>query len=178
MQTTVKNNLSEKYSKGTIVIHWLSLLLILGMIPIGSIMADLPAGPEKIQLYKVHFILGNLIFLLTLLRTWFFFKKPRPAKLETGSSFHNKLVIWIEYSFYWVLIFLALSGIITNITAELGEAVMTGDYNLLPTDMDFPSLEVHEILVKLLIALLIAHVLGVIMHYLRHKENTLKRILP
>lgn len=178
MQTTVKNNLSEKYSKGTMVIHWLSLLLILAMIPTGSIMADLPAGPEKIQLYKVHFILGNLIFLLTLLRTWFFFKKPRPAKLETGSAFHNKLVIWIEYSFYWVLIFLALSGIATNITAELGEAVMTGEYNLLPANMDFPSLEVHEILVKLLIALLIAHVLGVIMHYLRHKENTLKRILP
>lgn len=178
MQTNLKNNLSEKYSKGTIVIHWLSLLLILAMIPTGSIMADMPAGPDKITLYKVHFILGNLIFLLTLIRTWYFFKKPRPAKLETGSAFHNKLVIWIEYSFYWVLILLAVSGIVTNITGKLGEAVMTGDYNLLPASMDLPSLEVHEILVKLLIALMIAHVLGVILHYIRHRENTLKRIIP
>ncbi len=178
MEKSVKNNLNEKYYKGTIVIHWISLLLILAMIPTGSIMADMPAGPEKIQLYKVHFLLGNLIFLLTLLRTWFFFRKPRPAKLNTGSAFHNRLVVWIEYSFYWILILLAISGIATNIAAELGEAVMTGDFNLLPADMDFPSLEVHEILVKLLIALMIAHVVGVIMHYIRHKENTLKRILP
>jgi cytochrome b561 len=178
MATSIKNDLTKKYSKETIAIHWISLLLILALIPIGFIMADTEIGEKKILLYRVHIILGIIVFILTLFRVWFFFKNQRPPKLETGSNFHNKLVIWIEYSFYWILILLSTSGISTVILGGLGEAIKSGDYNLLPKTLDVPPLVAHGFLAQILIALLLLHIAGVIMHYIKTKENTLNRIMP
>lgn len=178
METTINNDLSKKYSRGTIAIHWISFILIAGLIPVGFIMADTEPGAKKILLYRLHLLMGVTIFVLTLLRVWFFFKHRRPPKLETGNSLHNKLVVWIENSFYFFLILLSTSGIATVIFGELGQAIKTADYTLLPKKLDVPPLVGHQILAKILIALLIAHVAGVLNHYLKFKENTLKRILP
>jgi cytochrome b561 len=178
METTIKNDLSKKYSRGAIVIHWISFLLIAGLIPVGFIMADTEPSAQKILLYRLHMLMGITVFVLTLLRVWFFFNNQRPPKLETGSSLHNKLVVWIENSFYFVLILLSISGILTVILGELGQAIKTADYTLLPKTLDIPPMIGHQILAKILIALLIAHVTGVLNHYLKFKENTLKRILP
>lgn len=178
METIIKNDLTKKYSRGAIAIHWISFLLIVALIPVGFIMADTEPGAQKILLYRVHLLMGFTVLVLTLLRVWFFFKHPRPPKLETGNSFHNKLVVWIENSFYFVLILLSVSGIATVILGELAQAVKTGDYTLLPKKLDVAPLTGHQIFAKILIALLIAHVAGVINHYIKFKENTLKRILP
>lgn len=178
MKTVFKNHLSQKYSKGTIIIHWVSLLLILILIPSGFIMSDTKPGDTKVLLLRLHVFVGVTVFILTLVRVWFFFKHKRPAKLETGSVFHNKMVVWIDNSFYIVLLLLSASGIFTVILGELGQPIKTADYTLLPNKLDVPSLAAHQVLAKLLIALLIAHVLGVANHYIRFKENTFKRILP
>jgi cytochrome b561 len=98
--------------------------------------------------------------------------------LETGSSLHNKLVVWIDNFFYVVLLLLSISGIATIIVASFGQVIQTGDYSLFPNELNVPPLAAHRILAKLLIALLIAHVAGVVNHYIKFKENTLKRILP
>ena len=178
MRSTIKNNLSEKYGKGTIIIHWVSLLLILILIPSGFIMAGTESGNEKILLLRMHVFIGVIVFILTLLRVRFFFKYKRPSKLETGSSFHNKLIVWIENSFYVILLLLSVSGVLTVLLGGLGQAIKTGSYTALPNKLELPPLTGHQVLAKLLIALLIAHILGVVNHYIKFKENTLKRILP
>jgi cytochrome b561 len=178
MKSIIKNNLSEKYGKGTIIIHWVSLLLILILIPSGFIMAATKSGEAKILLLRMHVLIGDIIFILTFLRVWYFFKYKRPSKLETGSLMHNKLIVWIENSFYAILLLLSVSGILTVILGGLGQAIKTGDYVLLPNKLELPPLTGHQVLAKLLMALIIAHVLGVVNHYIKLKENTLKRILP
>lgn len=178
MKITIKNNLSEKYSKGTIAIHWVSFLLIIFLIPIGFIMAGMEAGTTKINLLRAHMFIGVLVFVLTLVRVWFFFKHKRPSRLETGSSLHNKLIVWLENSFYFVLIFLCISGIATVVMGGIGPAVKNADVSLLPKSLDVPPLGAHRALAILLIILLIGHIGGVINHYIKTKENTLKRITP
>lgn len=178
MKTTVKNNLSEKYNKGTIIIHWLSFLLIILLIPIGFIMSDMEPGMTKLNLLKVHAFVGILILALTLIRVWFFFRHKRPSKLETGSSLHNTLVVWIENSFYFLLILLCISGIATIAMGNLGEALQNSDASLLPKNHHVPPLAAHKALAIFLIILLIGHIGGVVNHYVKKKENSLKRILP
>ncbi|KAB1231076.1 cytochrome b [Chryseobacterium viscerum] len=177
MKKIIKNNLSEKYSKGTIIIHWISLVLIILLLPTGFLMQEMKAE-MRLNLLRVHTLFGILIFVLTLIRILFFFRNQRPSKLETGSSFHNKLVVWIESSFYYLLIFLCLSGITTLITSNLTEAIQNSEASLLPKKLDTPPLITHRALAILLIVLLIVHIGGVVTHYLKNKENTLKRILP
>lgn len=178
MKTIVKNSLSEKYSKGTIIIHWLSFLLIIALIPTGIIMEDMEPGVAKINLLRLHALVGIIVFVLTLIRVWFFFRHKRPSKLETGSTIHNKLVVWIENSFYYLLILLCITGIVTIVMGNLGEALQSNDASLLPKSLDFPPLNVHKASAMLLIILLLGHIGGVINHYIKNKENTIKRITP
>lgn len=178
MKTIVKNNLSDKYSKGTIIIHWLSFLLIIALIPTGFIMADMEQGTAKLNLLRLHLLVGIIVFVLTLVRVWFFFRYKRPAKLETGNVLHNKLVVWIENSFYYILILLCITGIATIAMGNFGEALQSADASLLPKKIDIPPLNAHKALAILLIILLLGHIGGVINHYIKNKENTIKRITP
>lgn len=178
METTIKNNLSEKYSKGTIIIHWLSFVLIMALIPIGFIMSNMENGETKLVLLRVHIMVGILVFLLTLIRVWFFFKHKRPSKLQTGSRIHDKLIVWLENSFYFILILLSTSGITTAVFGKFAEAVQKGDASLLAQTVEVPPMMAHKALAFILIILLIAHVGGVINHLVKTGENTIKRITP
>lgn len=128
MVKIVNNNLSRKYSKETILIHWISFLPIVLLIPTGFIMSNMETGVIRLNLLKLHMIIGIMIFVLTLIRIRLFFCSKRPSKLETGSSLHNKLVVYIENSFYFVLIFLCISGILSIILSSLGYGLMNNLY--------------------------------------------------
>lgn len=178
MGTTIKNDLSDKYSKPTIIIHWLSFVLIMGLIPAGFIVSNIENSETKLILLRVHVIAGVLVFILTLLRVWFFFKHKRPSKLQTGNRLHDKLIIWLENSFYFILILLSTSGLATLVFGNFTEAIQNNDASLLPQTVDVPPLMAHKAMAIILIILLIGHVGGVINHYIKTKENTLKRITP
>ncbi len=132
----------------------------------------------KLILLCVHILAGVLVFILTLFRVWFFFKHKRPSKLETGSAIHNKLVVWLENSFYFILILLSTSGLATVIFGNFAEAIQNNDASLLAQTAEVPPLMAHKALAIILIILLIGHIGGVINHYIKTKENTIKRITP
>jgi len=158
--------------------HWLSFVLILVLIPVGFIMSNMENDGTKLILLCVHILAGVLVFILTLFRVWFFFKHKRPSKLETGSAIHNKLVVWLENSFYFILILLSTSGLATVIFGNFAEAIQNNDASLLAQTVEVPPLMAHKALAIILIILLIGHIGGVINHYIKTKENTIKRITP
>ena len=41
MKETIQNNLTQKFNKGTIAIHWLTAILILILFPLGKYMEGL-----------------------------------------------------------------------------------------------------------------------------------------
>ncbi len=178
METNIKNNLTEKYSKAIIIIHWLSFLLIMVLIPLGFLMTNTENGALKLILLNAHVFIGLLVFILTLLRAWFFFKHKRPSRLQTGKWLHNKLIVWIENSFYFILVLLSTSGIATVIFGNFAEAMSKNDILLLSQTIDTSSGMAHKALAIILAILLMGHVGGVISHYIKTKENTLKRIIP
>ena len=63
MSSSVKNDLNDKYSKGIIIIHWLSALLIISIFILGLSMDGLNVN-NKIELLKPHAVLGLLLFIL------------------------------------------------------------------------------------------------------------------
>ncbi len=175
----LQNELNQEYSKGIVIVHWLTSLLIIILFPLGKYMLDIPVS-EKISLIKVHSILGILVFLLTLFRTYLFFKNPQPQHLSTGSKFNDKLIIFIHRAFYILLLAISLTGIAVLIygsyielfTRNLSESLLSH------VSSKTPILNIHNILATTMIILVVFHVLGVIKHQFSKKENTLKRILP
>lgn len=175
MGTIIKNDLTQKFSKETVVIHWLTAILILALFPLGKFMEGLEPA-EKMGLIKVHAALGIVVFLLTIFRTYLFFKKPRPEDLKTGSKIFDKLAVWIHNIFYFILFGIAISGIAVMVLGGYGDALSSGDHTLIKPHSEIPPLKGHSIMALIMMVLLVLHVIGVIKHYILTKENTLKRI--
>lgn len=169
------NDLTQKYNKGTIAIHLITALLILILFPLGKYMEGLQPV-EKVELIKIHAILGIIVLILTVIRSFLFFKKKRPADLKTGSKFNDKLVIWVHNIFYFILFAIAFSGIATMILGGYNEAVQSNNFDLIKERTDITPLKPHGIMALIIMLLLVMHIIGVIKHYIFTKENTLKRI--
>lgn len=171
-----KNDLNKKYSKGTMVSHWVTAILILTLFPLGKYMEGLP-NSEKIGLIKIHAFLGIIVFGFTIIRTYFFFKSKRPDHIKTGSKFNDRLAIWIHNSFYFLLFAISVSGIATLIVGGYGEALQSNNFELIKSPEEITPLKGHGIIAALMMILFALHVIGVIKHYVITKENTLKRII-
>jgi len=172
----MKNDLSKIFSKGIIITHWLTALLILMLFPLGKFMEGLQVS-EKTGLIKIHIILGLAVLVLTIIRSFLFFRSPRPEDLKTGSRFNDKLTVWIHNVFYFLLFAIAISGIATMILGGYTEALKSDNFGLIKVSDEIPPLKPHGILALIMMILLFMHIVGVIKHYIISKENTLKRIL-
>jgi len=76
-----------------------------------------------------------------------------------------------------LLFIIPLTGIIALITTGYGDAISSGDINLIKPHEESIPLESHEILATTMMITLLLHVIGVIKHKILHKENTMKRII-
>ncbi|MBD81006.1 MAG: hypothetical protein CL840_18960 [Crocinitomicaceae bacterium] len=170
------NDLGEKYSKGSIVIHWLTAILILTLFPLGKIMEGMEAT-EKMGLIKLHAALGISVFILTLVRSILFFKHKRPKDIKTGSKFNDKLAVWIHNTFYFLIIAICISGISVLITGGYGEALSTNSPDSIMERGTIAPLKPHGLMSVLMMLLLVMHIVGVVKHYIVKKENTLRRII-
>ena len=176
MKTSIQNDLTKKYSKGIIAIHWLTTLLIVILFPLGKYMEDIEPE-EKMNLIKIHALLGIVVLVLTLARCWIYFKAVRPAHLKTGSAFNDKLAIWTHNLFYFLLLEITVSGIGIMISGGYYEALQQGTANAIKAPNEITPLKGHGIMATILMLLFVIHVIGVIKHYVVTKEYTLKRII-
>jgi len=172
----MSNDLSIRFSKTTRYIHGITALLIIVLFPMGKYMEGLDIS-DKMGLVKIHALLGFVVLILTLIRTYAFFKHERPEDLKTGSKFNDKLAVWIHNIFYFLLFGIAISGIATMILGGYGEAIQSGSTEMIKSHADIPSIKPHGIMSFLLIVLLVLHVIGFFKHLIVKKENTIKRIL-
>lgn len=172
----VNNDLTEKYTKGTVIIHWLTAILILILFPLGKYMEGIIVS-EKMNLLKIHIILGIIVFILTLIRSYNFFNSERPANLKTGSKFNDTLAVWIHNAFYFLLIGISIAGLVTMFIGGYIDALKSGASDLILSKENFAPLKAHGFLATVMVALLVLHVLGVVKHYVMTKENAVKRML-
>ena len=175
MKDNIQNDLSQKYSKGTRIIHWVTVLLILILFPLGKYMEGL-APEDKMGLIKLHAVLGAILFFLTIIRTWLFFKASRPANIKTDSKLNDKLAHWIHNIFYFLLFGITISGMLTMILGAYGDALIKGNHELIKDVSEIPTIEAHGAMALVIILLMLMHVAGVMKHRITKKENILKRI--
>ena len=172
----IKNDMAARYDIRVVIIHWVSFLLIAALVPTGKILRDTTVAADKLFLYQIHFSVGILVFSMTIYRVYLFFTKPRPPRLETGWTVHNRVIVWTQRFFYVALLTLGISGLTVAVTTGLLENVWKQNVQGFPQTVDSEIFEVHELMANALIILFFAHVGGVILHYFRHKENVLQRI--
>jgi cytochrome b561 len=173
MNTKTNIDRPTKFSKGIIVIHWLTTLLLILLFIEGIYMANI-TPLEKIGMIKIHVILGILVFVLTIIRVFLIFSKPQPKPLKTGSALKDKLTIWSNYAFYVFLFGISFSGIATLVLGGYLEALSNGNFENIKAASEIPPLKGHMILSILTLLLMVLHIFGTMKYIIKPKENRMK----
>lgn len=166
----------EKYSKRSVVVHWLTLVLLVAAAVLGDGAAEArESGHPALASYMAHILAGNLILLLTLARLYFRGQDGVPAAL--GNTPMDKVAKGIQHTLYLVLILLPLSGVAIVLNSGIGKALFAGDATLVPKDLDgLLAHNVHETLVAVLVALVLVHLLGALKHQFVLKDGIMDRM--
>ncbi len=89
-------NASARYHLLQVTFHWLTVVLLFAMFPLGTYMSRLPNDAGKIALLTVHTILGSIILIIIIARFINRFRLPRPAHATAGNVFLD----WIGAALY------------------------------------------------------------------------------
>jgi cytochrome b561 len=162
-------------------IHWLMAVAIIGNGVLGLIMDEMPRGMTKLNTFAIHKSIGLTVLALLILRvSWRFFdRKPRDEPMPrwqrlAAHATHGVL--------YLLMLAIPLSGWIYN--SAHGYPLQWFKWFNLPALAEKNQAlsdiagETHEILFWVIVAVLVAHVGGALVHHWFERDNTLLRMLP
>ena len=167
-----------RYSSLAVAIHWVSALLILSQIAIGLKFADMPKGPEKMDVFSWHKTVGVAILLLAVARLIVRLKNPPPPFPADFPKWKRAAAVWSHRLFYFFMFALPITGL--GLVAERAVGGMTA----LRWGLKFPAISIgpvaesHELLAWGLIGLLILHVLAALKQQFFDKTAVADRMPP
>lgn len=173
---------APRYDTVAALMHWLTALLVLGLIAIGLWMVGLEIGRQKLVVYGWHKWVGLSVLVLMILRLcWRLFHPPPP--LPAGiASWERRLAPLVHGMLYGLLLAMPLTGWL--MTSAAGQPVVWFGLVELP-DLVGRDRELlawfrgaHHWLSRLLIVLIMLHVAAVIRHDVLRRDGILRRMLP
>jgi cytochrome b561 len=158
----------KRYHPLMVVLHWLTVILILG--------AGTLSGTGGSSPISVHMILGSLLLVTMVTRLIVRFTVRRPAWANTGNPFLNKLGELVHIGLYAAAFYiLALGGVIALQTNLLGYALGTG--SVVRASEGVHRLHTfHQLGWMAVLGLLLLHIGGAVYHQFLLKDNLLGRM--
>lgn len=161
-------------------IHWITALLVLGLLSVGFFMGGMEFSPLKLNIYMLHKSFGITVLLLVIVRIgWrLFVKNPKP--LDTHAKWEKVLSKLTHFLLYYGLIAMPMSGWAMSNAGEY-PVNFFGLFEL-PTitpkdEQTYRFLKtVHETGAFALIAAIGLHFLGAAKHHIIDKDETLRRM--
>ena len=162
-------------------LHWLMALGILGNDILGLIMDEMPRGMAKLNTFAIHKSIGLTVLALLILRvSWRLFDRAPPD--EPMPRWQRFAAHATHGVLYLLMLAIPLSGWIYN--SLHGYPLQWFKWFNLPALMEKNEAlsdlagETHEALFWVLVAVLVAHVGGALVHHWFERDNTLLRMLP
>lgn len=166
----------KQYSKRTAIFHWLIFLLVVAAFFVGRELAESRDAAQKLSMFPVHFLIGDLILLLTLVRIYFRKKDGEPAPANANPLL-NKIAAATHGLLNLTVIAVAVSGITTAATSGVVEALKASDPSLVPDFAQVAAKGYHQLFIGILLVLVVFHVLAAAYHQFIVKDNLMRRIM-
>ena len=175
-------NTDERWGPVSQLLHWLIVLLILGMGTVGLVMTEMRNSPDKIQVYLLHKSFGlTVLALITLRLLWRLYAgAPNPVP---GTPHWQERIASLTHGALYALVFaMPISGWLLNSAA--GFPLRWFNLFNLPSiaakneALHELAVEVHEWLFWTLIAVALVHAAAAIYHHVFQHDATLARMLP
>jgi cytochrome b561 len=164
------------------ILHWLTALLVLGLIGVGLWMVGLPISLTKLYAYAWHKWIGLTVLVLSVLRlTWRAYRPP-PGLPGTLTRWERAVAPWSHGMLLVLLLALPLSGWLMSSAGGVS-VVWFGVLplpDLVPRDLAlFERLRtLHHWLAWILMALLALHLLAVLRHDVLRRDGIFRRMSP
>ena len=168
---------SDRYGAVAIIIHWLTAILIIGLIIAGfraSGMTDLEA---KAGLLRLHAPGGMAVLALTLGRiAWWWFADKKPDEVAGVPPMQALAARWVHRLLYVAVIGLGLSGVALLFLSG-ANLILFGDApGPLPDFWNFAPRYGHAVFARALVALLVLHVGAALYHQFIRKDRLFARM--
>ena len=172
----------QRYTPIAISLHWLLMVVILGMVALGFTMHNLHLSPLKLRLVNWHKWTGVTVFLLVLLRlAWRAGHAPPPLPVAM-SALLRRAAGGLHLALYALMFLIPLSGWVMS-SAKGFQTVWFGVLplpNLVDKDAALGErlLQLHLTLNLLLLLLVAGHAGAALKHHLIDRDDILVRMLP
>lgn len=166
----------KSYSNPSVILHWVHGALVAFLLFTGTVvLSNIPNTLDKLGNFKIHMILGLIVFILTFVRLYFVKKNSlEPLEVE---GFRQKLISFNHFLIYTFILIVCISGVALSMKSGLGKIVFFGQN--LPLYEHFSDIifgKIHGISTKILIFFIVMHVFGVAIYAVQKKTNVLKRM--
>ena len=175
-------NTKKCFGLVSILTHWVSAIVIIGLFVLGLWMTGLDYYDtwykQSLDLHRSIGVLLVLVFVLRMLWRW---SQPLPEPEPGMRPLEHRAVLWAHRSMYFLTFLIGLSGYLIS-TAD-GRAIEVFNWFSIPATIqgieqqEDISGEVHEILSWLLILLASAHTLAALKHHFLDRDKTLLKMI-
>lgn len=160
------------------ILHWLTAALVFTALFVGFVMVNSTASYAT--LLMLHKTLGATILLVMVVRVINRVRHHPPAWPPTIGSIEGKVVIWSERSLYTLLLLQPLIG--WAMVSAAGEPVVVFGSLRLPRIAPFDAQmfwvlrQAHSVIAYALLALITAHISGVLLHTVALRDRLIQRM--
>jgi cytochrome b561 len=169
----------DEFGLVTRILHWAMMLLVIGQLALGLRLSDMQPGLANLWLYGLHKTIGFAVLALILARIGWHIISPPPPPLGP-----RDIAFWAARTAHWAIYVLLIAIPLTGWagSSATGIDVMIADRWTVPPLVDAsPEAEalwfrLHDILTKLLMALITLHMLGAFKREMEG-DGTLTRML-
>lgn len=175
-------NTTTHYGAIARLFHWLTVLLIVAQFVSMEFAHDLPRGPERSELYRLHKSLGVSILLLAIARLAWRFGNPVPPAPVDARAWERRAADVSHRLLYALIFALPLTGWVMS--AAGGRTVEWFGLVALPNPVGANAVlderleDVHEALANALLVVASVHVLAALRHHFVLKDDVLRRMAP
>ena len=167
----------ERYGRVAVAIHWISALLIIGLMVAGFRAAGLTDPIAKASVLRIHAPIGTAVLLLTLIRlAWWLFADVKPADPAGVPRLQSIAAKAVHGLLYVAILGLAGSGIAMLALSGAGDILFGTAPGPLPDFWDFAPRYGHAALARLMVILLILHVGAALYHQFILKDRLFARM--
>lgn len=170
--TTSESSRPTRYSRVAIGTHWLSAILIIGLLLQGLFMTKLGDDELKTNFYRLHVTFGYMVLILTIIRLAWARRDRRPEPLPMPSS-ERLLYRATHVLLYAGAIIVAVSGIL--LVAGSGIVPVATEVTASEIDRALPVRNAHWLFAMGMVILLVGHI-GAALLYQRRNGQTLSRM--
>jgi cytochrome b561 len=171
---------ATRYTLTAQALHWLTVLLILTILPVAWVMMSLPTGPQQTWMLVLHRSLGVTIFAVIVVRlAWRSTHPapPSPSGAPRGTELISEVTHWLLYA---LLLFMPVTGYLQSADGRPVSYLALFNLPELPKDkvLGDAANVLHHLGQWALYTLVGLHVGATVWHVAIRRDGLLNRMIP